>query len=160
MTTFTEVAQNHFSVCFQMFTNIIELCPQSQWDTGNENSSIWKRFLHTLESIDYWLSDNTNYLFPAYFFEMSAEMNHSNKQSLSKEQISAYIGLMTDKIERFFINMNDRLLISNSSRHPNLTFFDIIFSQIRHIQNNTGYCCYQLKCTSGISVAWSGCKET
>jgi hypothetical protein len=160
MKTITEVTQNHFSVCFQMFTNILQLCPQLQWDTGDENSSIWKRFLHTLESIDYWLSDNSNYLFSTYFFELSAEMNHSNKQSLSKEQISAYIDKITKKIDHFFINMNDSLLMSNSSIHPKLTFFDIILSQIRHIQNNTGYCCNQLKCTSGISVAWRGYKET
>jgi hypothetical protein len=90
---------------------------------------------------------------------MSAEMDQENRQQFSKEEISVYCTLISEKVEAFFNNMDDERLQSASNTHPHLTFLDIILSQIRHIQNNTGYCSQQIRATTGSRIDWVGYQE-
>jgi uncharacterized damage-inducible protein DinB len=98
-----------------MFLDVIPACPRSQWDAGNESTSVWKRVFHTLESVDHWFSDISPYLFGDHFPEMSAEMDQENRQQFSKEEISVYCTLISEKVEAFFSNMDDERLQSASN---------------------------------------------
>lgn len=142
-----------------MLTNIVEKCPEKLWVTVDENKSIWKRILHVLESIDFWLNDFSEYHFKKLFFNFSAEMDICNKSVFTKNDVLQYQDLINDKIENYFNIMNDELLIKTSSNHSSVTYLDIILSQIRHIQINIGYCNEKFNSKGIESPEWLGYNE-
>ncbi len=119
---------------------MINSCPDNFWAEEQENKSIWKRVLHVLESIDYWLTDFTNYDFPELFEGYSAEMDQKSISSVPKNKMIRYKSLIEEKLHLFFENIDDSVLLKYSSKHPQQTYLDIILIQIRHIQINVGYC--------------------
>jgi hypothetical protein len=159
MNTITEKLKTHTTLSFQMLTNLIAICPEEHWYDKIENDSICKRMLHTLESIDYWFLDFSVYHFKFLFDDLSAEMDHVNDYSLSKNEILGYADLILLKIEVFFSEMNDGVLLKNSSIYTKLTFLDIILSQIRHIQINVGYCNEKFSSKGLKSSEWLGYNE-
>lgn len=142
-----------------MLINIVEKCPENLWVADDENESIWKRILHVLESIDFWLNDFSDYDFNRLFGNFSAEMDIYNKSILTKNDISQYQDLLNDKIQNFFNMMNDEFLLKTSSKHSSVTFLDVILSQIRHIQINNGYCNEKFNSKGINSPEWLGYNE-
>jgi len=59
----TERLNIHLTISFKMLINIVEKCPDNLWVVDDENESIWKRVLHVLENIDFWLDDISEYYF-------------------------------------------------------------------------------------------------
>jgi len=142
-----------------MLINIVENCPENLWVADDENESIWKRVLHVLESMDFWLDDFSDYHFNRLFDNFSAEMDIYNKSILNKNAILQYLDLIYADINNFFNMMNDDFLLKTSSKHPSVTFLDIILSQIRHIQINIGYCNEKFNSKGIKSPEWLGYNE-
>jgi len=155
----TERMNTHLTLSFKMLINIAEKCPENLWVTDDENESIWKRILHVLESIDFWFDDFTDYHFDKLFGNYSAEMDIYNKSILTKNDIFQYLDLLKVKVQNFFNIMNDELLLKASVKHPDVTFLDIILSQIRHIQINIGYCNEKFNIIGIKSPEWLGYNE-
>lgn len=159
MKKITERLNTHLTLSFKMLTNIVEKCPENLWIVVDENESIWKRVLHVLESIDFWLDDFSDYHFNRLFVNFSAEMDICSKSVLTKKDIFQYQDLLNDKIETFFNMIDDELLIKTSSNHSSVTYLDIILSQIRHIQINIGYCNEKFSNKGIKSPEWLGYNE-
>ena len=149
----------HLLLSFRMLMDVIDTCPDALWLAGREKDSIWKRVFHVLESLDFWFDDFSGYIFPGFFSGFSAEMDAENTSQLTKKQIHAYTGLLHKKIDAFFAIMNERKLTENSKSHPNVTYADIVLSQIRHIQINVGYCNEQFIAQGFKGVNWVGYNE-
>ena len=160
MHAITEKLQLHLSLSFQMLENVIESCPDTFWVAQEENESIWKRVLHTLESIDHWMVDFSDYHYKSLFDAYTAEMDQTcSSPPLSKKELLSYKDLLKPKIDRFFSEMDDERLTTHSSVHPATTFLDIILSQIRHIQMNVGYFNQILNSSDLRSPLWLGYNE-
>ena len=157
MQTITDTLNIHFDRSFQMLSAVMDACPAEFWAGTEENNSIWKRVLHVLESIDYRLTVGGDYLFPELFTGFSAEMDQISQSVVSKEKMSGYRDLMSRKITRFFEMVNDGMLLERFSEKA--TFLDIILTQIRHIQNNVGYCSELLRRNGGEGMEWLGYRE-
>ena len=89
----------HFDLSFQMLENVIESCPDNLWSVQDEKNSIWKRFLHVLESIDFWFSDFAVYNFTDLFNGFSAEMDQTNISVISKDKMIRYKNLLQEKFQ-------------------------------------------------------------
>lgn len=154
------IIKRHLLLSFQMLTGIIDHCPDNLWSGSDENSAIWKRILHVLESIDYWFDDFEEYAFPVKFPGYSAEMDETNQSPVHRNDLSSYSKTILLKIENYFNMLSSPLLTQQSIKHPKLTYLDIILSQIRHIQINIGYCNEKF-CRSGYKgTGWMGyCEE-
>jgi uncharacterized protein YutD len=159
MNSITSIIQRHLMLSFQMILAVIEQCPDAIWTNRNEKESVWKRVLHVLESVDYWLGDFSDYQFPQFFKGFSAEMEFQNKLSISKTQIIEYAKFIEGKIAIFFHNMSEEKLTTESMKHQKVTYLDIVLSQIRHIQTNVGYCNEKLIGTGCKAVDWIGFNE-
>jgi hypothetical protein len=159
LNTITEKLNTHLALSLTMLRNIAENCPENLWIKDNENESIWKRLLHVLESMDFWLDDFSEYHFNRIFDTFSAEMDTCNKSVLSKKDIFRYLDLLQTKIKGHFENMDDSILTESSGKHPRATYLDIILSQIRHIHNNIGYCNEKFTRKGIKSPEWLGYNE-
>ncbi|HEX3020642.1 MAG TPA: hypothetical protein VHP36_10090 [Chitinispirillaceae bacterium] len=155
----TEKLNIHFMLSFNMLLNIVENCPGNLWISDKENESIWKRVLHVLESIDFWFDDFSVYHFDRMFGFFSAEMDRCNASVLTKSDIFKYLDLINIKIQNFFDMVNDEILTEASTKHPSVTYLDIILSQIRHIQINIGYCNEKYNSKGIKSPEWLGHNE-
>jgi hypothetical protein len=155
----TERLNIHLMLSFKMLINIVENCPENLWISDNENESIWKRVLHVLESIDFWIDDFSDYHFNRLFEKFSAEMDIYNKSILTKNNIFRYLDLINVKVQNFLVIMNDDFLLKTSPKHPSVTYLDIILSQIRHIQINIGYCNEKFNSKGIKSPEWLGYNE-
>lgn len=142
-----------------MLEDIIEHCPNDLWFGSDENHTIWKRVLHALESIDYWLDDFNVYSFSIKFPLYTAEMDEINPSPLHRNDLSNYSKTIHLKIENFFDNLSSSMLTQPSVKHPKVTYLDIILSQIRHIQINIGYCNEKFSRNGYRSADWTGYKE-
>jgi hypothetical protein len=159
MTQITEKLGIHLTLSFQMLTNVIKSCPDHLRIDQNENESAWKRVLHVLESIDFWFDDFSDYQFYNRFSGLSAEMDTTCGSTLSKEEMLKYHELINVKISNFFASMDDEFLTTNSCKHQNLTYLDIILSQIRPIQINIGYCNEKFNAKGLKGVDWAEYNE-
>lgn len=160
MKIITDTLKQHTELSMKMLKNIIISCPDERWNGNCENDTIWKRIIHTLESVDYWLVDFSKYHFKSIFKDLSAEMNQVNKQVLSKNETLEYFNLIHKKVEIFFCEIDDTILRKNSFSYPKCTYLDIILCQIRHIQINTGYCHEMFKSNGLQSPEWVGYNES
>jgi len=142
-----------------MLENILKQCPDELWFNTDESESIWKRFLHVLESIDYWFDDFDDYKFINFFGNLSAEMEIKNSSCLSKNEISKYLKVIKLKSDDYFKHLNPLMLTDKSIKHPKVTYLDIILSQIRHIQVNIGYCNEKFNHKGIQSIEWIGYNE-
>jgi hypothetical protein len=154
-----KILQRHLQFSFRMLLDVVEKCPDELWIRGEENDSVWKRVFHVLESLDFWFDDFSGYLFPGFFKGFSAEMDVDNKTSLTKQQIRHYGDLVKKKIDVFFTVMNPLKLEEKSNTHPNVTYADIVLSQIRHLQINVGYCNEKFIGKKLKGVTWAGYNE-
>lgn len=77
----------------------------------------------------------------------------------AQNDIFQYLDLLKIKIQNFFSIMNDELLLKASVKHTDVTFLDIILSQIRHIQINIGYCNEKFNIIGIKSPEWLGYNE-
>jgi hypothetical protein len=60
MNNILEIVKRHLEPSMQMLSNVITVCPDELWVNNQYGFPIWKRVLHTLESIDYWLNEFVN----------------------------------------------------------------------------------------------------
>lgn len=149
----------HFDLSFKMLVDVIESCPDNLWIIHEENKSLWKRILHVLEGIDFWISDFSDYAFTSLFDGFTAEMDLTNNAVIEKNDMLTYKILIEDNLKTFFKNIDDISLLRISSRYPGVSFLDIILSQIRHIQINLGYCNAAFNMVGIKGVKWLGYNE-
>ena len=139
---------------YAMLSEVVDVCPEKFWYGTTESDALWKRVLHTLESVDYWINRKNEYRFKRRFHGFSAEMDVMNPHALSHELIKKYMATLKDDIQKTFNELDDEKLLQNSRHHQNVKVADIILTQIRHIQTNVGYCNEVLRGGGSAGVPW------
>jgi hypothetical protein len=91
MSDLSKILSFHLLKSIQMLENIVIPCPNNLWNGQSESKSISKRLLHTLENIDYWFDDFTEYHFSKLFEGMSPEMDIDNVILVNKESMIKYL---------------------------------------------------------------------
>ena len=158
MNNILDIVKRHLEPSMQMLSNVITICPDELWINNQYGFPIWKRVLHTLESIDYWLNEFDKYYFDEIGKDVSPELKVYCKDILSKEEMNQYYKKVMRKCDKIS-SQESEISILDSSLQKNYTILDIILTQIRHIQINIGYCnnCFNQFGING--VKWIGFAE-
>lgn len=157
MKAYCDAVKKHFMASYKMLTGIMNICPEKRWYGTSETDALWKRLLHTMESLDYWINGKKEYRFEHLFKGFSAEMNVEKSSALPPERIDEYIKVIDKDVEKWFDELDDAALMKNSRRHPKVKNVDIVLTQIRHIQTNIGYCNEVLRKGGCEGVQWIEC---
>ena len=159
MSDVPKILSLHLLKSIQMLENIVTTCPNDLWHGQSESKSISKRLLHTLESIDYWFDDFSEYHFSKLFKGMSPEMDIDNGMLVNKESMIKYLEIIKSKAIEYFNEIASIDISRNSGKHSNITILDIVLCQIRHVQINVGYCSEKY-CNQGLKgIEWLGHNE-
>jgi hypothetical protein len=129
------------------------------WTKAGDGITLWRRVLHTLESIDYWFLEVDGYYFNDSIKGVSAELDTPCMEVLTKKEIAGYFEKVEGKCRRFFASLDDAALLAASAKHERLTILDVILTHIRHVQLNIGYCSQVLNASGVRGVAWKGFGE-
>ena len=147
-----------FSPAFAMLEETIAACPETLWLDNPRGRPLWKRVLHALESVDYFLNDFDCYWFDTIGKEVSPEFDAEDREQLSREETIEYLRNIRSKCDKAFSELTDARLREHSTAHPRFTYLDIVFTQLRHLALNTGRCNEALA-AAGIANGWIGYEE-
>jgi hypothetical protein len=157
--TTLNIIKRQFAPALQMLEDIISHCPEELWRNNHFGRPLWKRMLHALESVDFFLNDFDRYHFHDIGKEVSAEFDVEDMKDMSKEEMSVYFGKVKSKCLTAFTRLNDTGLLEQSPTHPEYTFLDIFMMQLRHLALNTGRCNEALAANGKGGSGWIGYAE-
>ncbi len=141
----TESAFNQLGSSMQMLKILVDVCEDDVWHTVYYGHPFWYHVYHVAYFIDYWLREYySNSSFKSMEFNelIPPEFKHPVDSSLSicRADMLEYVHLLFIKSERFFARLDDKRLSQPAvgDRHD-LTYADVIMTQLRHIMYNIGY---------------------
>ena len=159
-TPFVNILKRHFDPSIEMLKRLIEVCPETFWDHGDETISFWQHIYHTIQSIDSWFCQSHVELQETTFQPtIYAELDKVSHTSLNKEQVTNYLDNVSQKCERVFQEFDDTMLSWNLESKPSWTPCDVILVQIRHIQHHVGALNSLLHRAGYETVPWQGYGE-
>lgn len=141
----TESAFNQLGSSMQMLKILVDVCEDDVWHTVYHGHPFWYHVYHVAYFIDYWLrEDFSNSSFKSMEFNelIPPEFEHPVESSLfiSRADMQEYIRLLFIKSKRFFTRLDDkRLSESVVDDRQDLTYADVLMTQLRHIMYNIGY---------------------
>ncbi|MBN1577882.1 MAG: DinB family protein [Chitinispirillaceae bacterium] len=153
------ILKRQFEPALQMIEQVITACPDDLWSDNPHGRPIWKRLLHALESVDFFLNDFGAYHFRETGKKVSPEFNAADKECLSKDEMIVYFGKVRAKCSAAFEALDDSRLPDRSVAHPEYTNLDIFILQIRHLALNIGRCHEALAANGIESPGWIGYGE-
>ena len=155
---YTSLLMRHLDATSQMLVKIIEFCPDELWLRLSEGPPIWHQVYHAVHGMDFWLRhDHGVAEFQSMVFEgdISPDLRDRSDAHLSKEELSKYIAQTTEnKVEVFFDNMDDDILLQTLGPDHSGTYFDAILGQIRHVQYHVAECNTRLGDYNAEVVEW------
>lgn len=158
------ILKRQFDPVLQMLQKCIEQCSEDLWFKEEENGSpYWQQLYHATFFIDFWLREvySQDVEYRSMIFEKTLEVDLA-KQSvdyLTKEELDEYLTRIQVKIDQFFVNLTDSKLITPIMERTDMTFLDVILSQIRHVQYHVGRCNCLLKQHNLQTVKWIAYNE-
>lgn len=133
--------KKHFSRTSKMLFQSINACPDEIWETASEGYPFWQQAYHAIYWVDVWMSESI-YKFekPEGFYTKSYELDNACAKVFSKNQVIDYCNIVFKKCDDYFEKLNDiDLYERNTFFDKNLTTFDRIMGQIRHVSYHIGY---------------------
>ncbi len=141
----TVAAQNQLNSCIIMLKMLVEICEDRIWYHIFNDLPFWYHVYHVSYFVDYWLREDYRQSdFKSMVFDdrIPPEFEHPVDSSLfiSRGDMLEYIQRLLVKTERFFAVLDDEHLAEPAMEgHANLTYADVIMTQLRHIMYNIGY---------------------
>jgi len=93
--------------------------------------------------------------------DVQFELGVQSPETLSKEELSAYLQNIQAKLGRFWGKLTDDTLLTPIvlQRDSAFTYADAILGQIRHVQHHVGHCNGILRQYGCKTVGWLGYHE-
>ncbi len=153
------IIKRQFEPALQTLEDFISLCPEELWRDNPFGRPLWKRVLHALESVDFFLNEFDRYHFRDIGKEVSAEFDVEDKEDMSKEEMSIYFGKVKSKCLTALTRLDDARLLEQSPTHRKYTYLDIFMMLLRHLALNTGRCNEALVANGKDGAGWTGFGE-
>ncbi len=129
----------------RMLKTLVDVCDDDVWCTVYHGHPFWYHVYHVAYFIDYWLRedyDNDSFISMKFDQRIPPEFEHliDNSLSIGRADIEQYILRLFVKSECFFTRLDDKRLSESAidDRHD-LTYADVVMTQLRHIMYNIGY---------------------
>ncbi len=154
-----DILERHFTPCLRMLESVIFTCPEMLWRKTGNHAPLWQHVMHTIESIDYFLTDGElPYLSEPYKRNIPLDFNEKDLEYIDPAACVEYFQKIKRKCERFLSVYKDRPM-EKSIRAAHYTILDILLVQIRHIQYHIGYCSSILARYGEPDISWLGFGE-
>lgn len=150
------IIRRQYEPALAMLGSIIDNCPEELWLHNPCGHPLWKRLLHTLESLDYYLADFGSYLFTALGKKVSPEFDAVDEATLSKNEMRVYFEDIMTKFTKMMSELTNDRLSEYSRAYPQFTYLDILLLQFRHLVFNTGCCDEVFAANSVRRTKWIG----
>ena len=96
-TTLLDACRLQYRAMFMMLQEAIGRCPDAVWDLRDDEPPFWQQACHTLQSVDFYLSDSPEAFEADPGFEQGAdELDKAPVTAATREQMLEYLG----KVER------------------------------------------------------------
>lgn len=141
----TNASFNQLDSSMRMLQTLVEVCNDNVWYQTYNGLPFWYHVYHVAYFIDYWLRpdfDNNNFKSMVFDERIPPEFEHPVDSSLfiTRADMLEYINRLFAKVKLFFSLLDDnRLAVPVIEGQENLTYADVIMTQIRHIMYNIGY---------------------
>ena len=133
------IEKRNFDICFEMFCNMVSEYPLEFWESRVGGFISWQQFVHVFCGIHYWIrNDNQQYSDPFSDLKIYSELENDPIDKLAKNDVVDFMKSVSDRIEKYFDEKNDKWLVESSSAGIQYTNLDVINMQIRHIQYHLG----------------------
>jgi len=161
MQTLTKAVKSQLDYSLEMLKDVINNCPNDLWNRANDVFPYWQQIYHTL----YWADYNIQESFDGnrvFCWRTSKDITHELEENvllcsdfLTKEELKGYLQAFFIKNDSFFNRLDDETLRNEIPyRNDDLTWFDILINQVRHIMYHVGYCDSLLKDGGCYSIEW------
>ena len=94
---------------------------------------LWKHVYHTLHSLDQWYINPYKYIEPAFHVSNLNNLDVHTEKVLSKQEVDQYLLTVTNKIEAYIDELDERLLLEKPEGCK-WTRLTLIIAQLRHLQ--------------------------
>ncbi len=132
----------------------LESCNDEIINKPSTNWPIWKQFYHLLHSIDEWFFNPLTFIEPP-FHQPYFRTSDIGPDKLSKQQLLDYFQTIKTKVSDYLQNITIELL-EEIIEKINLTRFDLMLIQFRHIMHHIGYLHCTIKNEIGNSPPYIG----
>ena len=141
----TTAAFNQLDSSMQMLKTLVDVCVDEVWCTVYHGIPFWYHVYHVAYFIDYWLREdfgNDSLLSMEFDKRIPPEFEHPVDPSILIERtdMQEHIRILFVKVNCYFAYLDDdRLSEPVINGRKDLTYADVIMTQIRHIMYNIGY---------------------
>jgi len=157
----TTAIKSQYDYSLEMLYDVINACPDNLWNDNNGVFPFWQQVYHALYWSDYSIQESFNGS-RKFCWETDKDVSHELEENeitcsdyLTKYELNNYFHAFIAKKDSFFNSLNDESLLEKISfRNDDLTWFDILTNQIRHIMYHVGYCDSILKDNGYCTVEW------
>lgn len=161
---YADILKRHFEPSFEMVSRLVSYCPDGVWCEPADKAPFWQHIYHTVYYIDFWFRDEySGAEFRSMTFDKDVAYDLGTKSGdiLSKNELTAYLEKIAEKVERFFGRLTDETLLTPIAPQQDreLIYADTVLMQIRHIQYHVGHCNRLLRQYGSRTVGWIGYHE-
>ncbi|MHB9295539.1 hypothetical protein PilKf_01285 [Pillotina sp. SPG140] len=140
-TTFLNSLRKNYEISLVMLEKIIELCPNDLWDKKLSGFIFWQQLIHCIFSILYWFKEkDTPCIEPFKDKNLYPELDGIPETILTRTEVKKCFNEAKLLGEIFFSEKDDVWLTLPSNVYNQITNFDNIIMQMRHIQYHVGHC--------------------
>lgn len=138
-------AFNQLSSSMLMLKTLVDVCEDNVWHAVYHGHPFWYHVYHVAYFIDYWLRedfDNESFKSMEFDERIPPEFEHpvDNTLFIRRADMQEYIRRLFVKSERFFARLDDKRLSESAvDERQDLTYADVVMTQLRHIMYNIGY---------------------
>jgi hypothetical protein len=140
--------KNQTKQIFQNIDILFETIHQNEFNSIKGGFKTWKHFYHLIHSLDKNFIDPSNYSEPEFHKKNLSIIYIDDENNLGKDEITKYYETVKVKIQKYKNSLTveelDRKIFFNEME---LTKFELILSQLRHIFYHIGYlhCCIKIE---------------
>ncbi len=118
---------------------------------------VWKQAYHQLNSLDRNFIYNPDYEYPSFHTEGLNKIEHENNEIIEKKVLLDYFSKIRKDIELYLESLDDSQLAEKIKfMDMELTRFDMILAQFRHVMWHIGFLHCSIKLDAGTMPEYIG----
>lgn len=144
----TQIIKEQTHRALWSITNVISCIPDLKYEKCYCDMPLWKHVYHTIHSLDRWYINPYKYIEPTFHVANLNSLDVHTEKVLSKQEVDQYLLTVTNKIEAYIDELNERLLLEKPEGCK-WTRLTLIIAQLRHLQYHTGIIMGFIICDTG-----------
>ena len=134
------ILKQHTVNSFESIEILFNTFNEKDFEKSVNGFYIWQQFYHMINSMDRIFIDPENYEYPNFHEENKNNLEYYFEKTYTKEYMYNYFQDVKNKINDYLNKINEKeLLIKSNHKTIEMTKFDHILAQFRHMAFHLGY---------------------